>query len=146
VATASKVPTPERVVFRCSPIGVLVALVAAVCVTPVAVTVPGMLVLYLLPAGAIYLVLRIRTTVAADGLVIRRALRTTRVAWTDVTALRLGTRFRLGAVLTSGAELPLPAVRIRDLPLLALVSGGRLPDPETGRRPEPANGEALSEE
>jgi hypothetical protein len=143
--TTAEVPTPERLVFRCSPIGVLAALVAAVCVTPVAVTVPGMLVLYLLPVGAIYLVLRIRTTVAADGLVIRRALRTTRVAWSDVTALRLG-RSRLGAVLSSGAELPLPAVRVRDLPLLARVSGGRLPDPETGRRPEPPAGEALSEE
>jgi hypothetical protein len=133
-------------VFRCSPIGVLVALVAAVCMTPVAVTVPGMLVLYLLPVGATYLVLRTRTTVTSDALVIRSALRTTRVPWPEVTALRLGTRSRLSAVLSSGAELPLPAVRVRDLPLLALVSGGRLPDPETGRRPEPANREALSEE
>jgi hypothetical protein len=35
----------------------------------------------------------------------------------------------VSAVLTDGAELPLPAVTVRDLPQLAAVSGGRLPDP-----------------
>jgi hypothetical protein len=32
-------------------------------------------------------------------------------------------------VLTDGSELALPAVHVRDLPRLAAVSGGRLPDP-----------------
>jgi hypothetical protein len=35
----------------------------------------------------------------------------------------------VSAVLTDGAELPLPAVTVRDLSQLAAVSGGRLPDP-----------------
>jgi len=34
-------------------------------------------------------------------------------------------------VLSDGSELPLPAVHVRDLPRLAAVSGGRLPDPST---------------
>ncbi|MDN5747807.1 MAG: PH domain-containing protein [Pseudonocardia sp.] len=32
-------------------------------------------------------------------------------------------------MLSDGAELPLPAVGVRDLPQLAAASGGRLPDP-----------------
>ena len=35
-------------------------------------------------------------------------------------------------MLTDGTELALHAVRVRDLPVLAAASGGRLPDPEAG--------------
>jgi hypothetical protein len=51
------------------------------------------------------------------------------VPWDGVTALRLDDRSRVRAVLDGGEELALPAVRVRDLHVLALASGGRLPDP-----------------
>jgi hypothetical protein len=116
-------------VFRNSPLAVLAAIAFMVCFTPVALTVPGMTVLYLIPIGMVFWVLRVRTTVDADTIAARGTLRTQRVDWADVTALRLRTRSRISAVLTSGTELPLPAVHVRDLPVLAMMSGGRLPDP-----------------
>jgi hypothetical protein len=118
-------------VFRNSPLTVLFAIAFVVCATPVALTVPGMAVLYLIPIGLVAWVLRVRTTVDQDSIVARGALRTRRVAWADVTALHLRTRSRVSAVLSSGSELPLPAVHTRDLPLLAMACGGRLPDPST---------------
>jgi hypothetical protein len=116
-------------VFRNSPLAVLAAIAFMVCFTPVALTVPGMTVLYLIPIAMVFWVLRLRTTVDADTIAARGTLRTQRVDWADVTALRLRTRSRISAVLNSGAELPLPAVHVRDLPVLAMMSGGRLPDP-----------------
>jgi hypothetical protein len=116
-------------VFRNSPLAVLAAIAFMVCFTPVALTVPGMTVLYLIPIAMVFWVLRLRTTVDADTIAARGALRTQRVDWADVTALRLRTRSRISAVLNSGTELPLPAVHVRDLPVLAMMSGGRLPDP-----------------
>lgn len=117
------------IVFRISPLGVIAVITLAVCVMPVAVSVPGMVVLFLLPIGLLYWIMRTRTTVDADTVVVRGIVRSRRVAWTDITALRLRTRSRVSAVLANGAELPLPAVHVRDLPLLSSVSGGRLPDP-----------------
>jgi len=126
------------VVFRNSPLSLLAAVAFMVCFTPVALTVPGMEVLYLIPIGMVAWVLRVRTTVDADAIVARGALRTRRVAWGDVTALHLRTRSRVSAVLGNGSELPLPAVRVRDLPLLAMMSGGRLPDPSPdAEQPDP---------
>jgi hypothetical protein len=116
-------------VFRNSPLAVLAAIAFMVCFTPVALTVPGMTVLYLIPIAMVFWVLRLRTTVDADTIAARGTLRTQRVDWSDVTALRLRTRSRISAVLNSGTELPLPAVHVRDLPVLAMMSGGRLPDP-----------------
>ena len=60
---------------------------------------------------------------------MRRILGRRRVPWSEISSLRLGDRARVSAVLTDGAELPLPAVHVRDLPQLAAASGGRLPDP-----------------
>ena len=117
------------IVFRNSPLGVIAVITLAVCVMPVAVTVPGMLVLFLIPIGLFCWIVRTRTTVDADTVVVRGLLRSRRVAWADITAVRLRTRSRVSAVLVGGAELPLPAVHVRDLPLLSSVSGGRLPDP-----------------
>jgi hypothetical protein len=125
------------VVFRASPLTVLFAVALLVCATPVALTVPGMAVLYLLPIGLVVWVLRVRTTVDDTAIVARGALRTRRVAWADVTSLRLRTRSRISVVLSGGAEIPLPAVHTRDLPLLAKASGGRLPD--LSQQPEPSH-------
>ena len=123
------VPAPQRRVFRISPLGILAALALAICATPVAFGLPGLVYIYLVPLGIIVWVLRTRTVVDADAVTVRRVLRSRRVPWDRIASLRLGKKAKVSAVLTDGAELPLPAVRVRDLPQLAAVSGGRLPDP-----------------
>ena len=128
----------SSLVFRHSPLGAFAVVPLTICVTPAAFAAPGLLVLYLIPVGVIVWVLRTRTTADRDTISVRGALRTRRVAWGDVTAVRLRssrTRSGISAVLRGGSELTLPAVRVRDLSALAAVSGGRLPDPD------PADGE-----
>ena len=117
------------IVFRESPLVVLVALVLAVCVTPVAFAAPLLWLLYLVPIGVVAWTLRVRTTVDPEAVTVRRVVGGRRVTWHQISSLRLRNRGRVSAVLTDGAELPLPAVHVRNLPLLAAASGGRLPDP-----------------
>ena len=100
-----------------------------VCVTPVAFGVPGLQVLYLVPLGVAIWLVRARTVVDRDTVVAHRVLGSRRIAWSDLHGLRIDDRSRVWAVLHGGEEVGLPAVRARDLPLLATLSGGRLPDP-----------------
>lgn len=118
--------------FRVSPLVVLAALAFGVCATPVAFAAPFLWLVYLAPLAMIVRTVRVRTTADPDALTVRKIVGSRRVPWTQVSSLRLGDRARVSAVLTDGAELPLPAVHVRDLPQLAAVSGGRLPDP-TGK-------------
>ena len=122
-------PPPARTVFRVSPLVVLVALTFAVCATPVAWAGPYLWLIYLVPIGIILWTLRVRTTVNPSAVTVRRLVGRRSVPWTQISSLRLRDRARVSAVLSDGAELPLPAVHVRDLPQLAAASGGRLPDP-----------------
>jgi PH (Pleckstrin Homology) domain-containing protein len=101
----------------------------AVGATPLAFAAPGLQALYVVPAGLAVWLLRTRTVAGADTLVAHRLLRSRRVAWADVARLRVQERSWVRVVLCSGEEVTLPAVRARDLPLLAAVSGGRIDDP-----------------
>ena len=120
---------PPRAVFKPPSMQVLVALAIAFCATPFALGAPWLWLVYLVPLAMIWWTLRVRTVVDPDGLTVRRVLGGRRVPWGEISSLRLGDRARVSAMLTDGAELPLPAVKVRDLPQLAAVSGGRLPDP-----------------
>ena len=122
-------PGPERAVFKVSPLVVLAALAFALCATPVAFGAPGLWLVYLVPVAVIVRTLRTRTVADAAGLRVRRVIGGRRVAWDDVSGLRIDDHSRVHAVLEGGDELPLPAVRVRDLHVLALASGGRVPDP-----------------
>jgi hypothetical protein len=122
-------PPAPSIVFRASPLTVLAALALAVCATPFAFGAPLLWLIYLVPLAIIVWTVRVRTVVDAEAVTVRRVLRARRVPWSQISALRLGDRSRVSAVLTDGAELPLPAVHVRDLPQLAAASGGRLPDP-----------------
>jgi hypothetical protein len=134
VSTTGDEPTP-RAVFRISPLTNLAAIGIAVCATPFAASGPFLWLVYLVPIAMIVWTLRVRTVADPDALTIRRIVGGRRVPWPEISSLRLGRRSRLrgragvSAVLADGAELPLPAVGVRDLPQLAAVSGGRLPDP-----------------
>jgi hypothetical protein len=126
-------PRPSAV-FRPSRLQVLGALAIAFCATPFAVGAPLFWLVYLVPLAMIWWTVRVRTVADPDALTVRRVLGGRRVPWSEISSLRLDTGrrhtgSRVSAVLTDGAELPLPAVTVRDLPQLAAVSGGRLPDP-----------------
>lgn len=124
---------PRSLTFRITRITLLVIFVLAICMTPVAWAAPWTLSLYLIPLVLIVWVLRARTVVTADA-ISARMLRTRRVPWSEVRSFRLDQRRWLRAVLRDDAEagstreVLLPAVRVRDLPRLAAMSGGRLPD------------------
>lgn len=127
-------PPPPRVVFRISPLTILFVAFLAVCAIPFAFGAPWFWLVYLVPVGLVGWIVRIRTVADPHALTVRRVLDSRRVPWTQISSLRLlpSTRSRgtrVSAVLVDGTELPLPAVHIRDLPQLAVASGGRLPYP-----------------
>ncbi len=122
----SEQPPSTRAVFRPARLSILAALLLAVCATPVAFGAPFLWLIYLVPLAMIAWVLRVRTVVDAEALTVRRVIGTRRVPWPEISSLRLSDKARVRAVLTDGAELPLPSVHIRDLPQLAAASGGRL--------------------
>lgn len=120
---------PRRVVFRFPAASYVVIAFLALCVSFVAVASPYLLPLYLLPLGAVVWVMRTRTEVDAERLVVRTVLFRTVLPWSKVASLRLAERGWIRAVRTDGGEIALPTVRTRHLPALALISGGRLTDP-----------------
>ena len=134
-------------VFRVSQLGILAGITLAICATPVAISAWSLLPVYLIPIAVIAWVVRRRTVVDTDSVTTKGLVRTRRVSWSDITALRLRssrTRSRVSAVLTGGAELPLPAVTVADLPLLAAASGGRVPDPAQSAAARPTTPELAS--
>jgi len=123
---------PPPIVFRVTPLATLGTLVLAVCALPFATGAPWFWLVYLVPVAVVVWVLRRRTTVDGESVTVRGLLRSRRVPWSEISALRLGRKSRVRAVLTDGDELPLPAIHVRDLPALAAASGGRVPDPSPG--------------
>ena len=108
-----------------------------VCMTPVAFGAPGLQVLYLAPLSLGFWVVRNRTVVGPDAVVAHRVWGSQRMLWSELAGLRVDDQSRIWAVLHGGNEVGLPAVRARHLPVLAALSGGRLPATfsETGEQP-----------
>jgi hypothetical protein len=123
---------PARAVFRVSPLMILFALAVAVCATPVAFGAPYLWLVYLVPVAIVVWTLRTRTVVDGEGLRVRRIVGSRHVPWDGVRGLRVDDQKRVHAVLVEGGEQALPAVHVRDLPVLAAASGGRVPDPSVG--------------
>lgn len=98
-----------------------------VCMTPVAFGAPGLQVLYLVPLSVGFWVVRNRTVVGPDAVVAHRVWGSQRMTWSELAGLRVDDQSRIWAVLHGGNEVGLPAVRARHLPVLAALSGGRLP-------------------
>lgn len=120
---------PSRLTFRITPVAVLVILALAVCISPVAAAVPWLSLLYSVPLGLLVWVLRVRTVVDGDGVTAKNITGTRRVAWSELSSLRLDERRWVRAVKRNGETVLLPTVRVRDLPRLSAMSGGRLADP-----------------
>ncbi|MFB9907985.1 PH domain-containing protein [Allokutzneria oryzae] len=126
-------------VFQLPRVALLPIALLALCMTPVAFGAPGLQALYLIPLALVWTVLRKRTVAGSDGVVVRTALRSRRIEWSEVASLHLGRPDKVGLVLNGGEELTLPAVRLGDLPALAEASGGVVPDPSATaeRTPDP---------
>jgi hypothetical protein len=116
-------------VFRIPGVAVLGALLIAVAATPIVAVGHWLFLIYLIPLAAIVFILRTRTTADGEGLVVRTVFTSRTLPWSGLKGLRLTKRSGVRAVLTDDSEVPLPSVRTRHLPALALISGGRLDDP-----------------
>lgn len=119
----------RALVFKPSRLTIFAILVATVGSTPLMFSVPWFWLLLVVPIAAIAWILRIRTTVDPETITVRTVTGSRTVDWDAVRGLRIGTRSRVGAVLDDDSQLDLPAVHVRDLPALALASGGRITDP-----------------
>ncbi|HEX4221686.1 MAG TPA: PH domain-containing protein [Pseudonocardiaceae bacterium] len=126
---------PRRLVFRIPGVALVGVLFALASMSVLALAGPKLLLLtYLIPIGVGVWVMRTRTVVQADQIRVRRLLTARRIDWAELTGLRVRERKWVRAVLANGAEVTLPCVKPRHLPVLALLSGGRLADPT--ERPE----------
>ncbi|WP_307849445.1 PH domain-containing protein [Qaidamihabitans albus] len=136
----------RRAVFRVPGIALLAVIILLFCVTPAAFALPGLQALYLVPLGLTVWIIRTRTVATREGLTVRTMFRTRHLPWTALKGLALTERSKVRAVLADDSRIALPAVRTRHLPVLALVSEGRLPDPsgvlaEEGEQPGEGEGD-----
>ncbi|MCF6743898.1 PH domain-containing protein [Blastococcus sp. KM273128] len=115
--------------FRTTRSALLPVVILALCVLPTALVSPWGLFLLLVPAAVAAWVLRAGVDVGEQGITARSLLGSRTVPWSGLSGLRLGGRGEVWLVTTGGTEVRLPVLRVRDLPRLAAVSGGRLADP-----------------
>jgi hypothetical protein len=125
----STAPAVRAVVFRV-PLSALVGVAFLVmCESVVAFAVSWGWLLFLVPVGLVVWLLRTRTTVDAERVVARRVFRRDVLPWSTIASLRVADKSWVRAVRVEGGEVALPAVHARHLPVISIVSGGRVPDP-----------------
>ncbi|WP_019854923.1 PH domain-containing protein [Actinopolyspora mortivallis] len=135
-AEEDALPENPRMVFRFTRVAVLVILVVAVGISPAAMALPWLSVLYVIPLGLLYWIFRIRTVVDRSGVTARTLFRTRHLEWSEIRALSLDERRWVRAVTDTERGIVLPVVRVRDLPRLSVLSGGRIRDPLATTPPE----------
>jgi hypothetical protein len=138
---------PSRLVFKVPMVALVVLAFVVVCESTVALALPWFSLLYLIPlVGAVW-VLRTRTVIDSSGLLVRRMFTRRLLPWTEVASLRVREGKWLAAVLADGSEVTLPEVRTRHLPVLSLITGGRIADltePAQQATREPDSDEAAT--
>ena len=102
----------------------------AIAVVPLAAATPWLLVLLAVPVLLALWVLRVGVDVGDDGVTVRTLAGARTVGWPELAGIRVGDDAGLWLVTTGGTQVRLPVLRTRDLPRLASISGGRIPDPE----------------
>jgi Bacterial PH domain len=117
------------VVLRISPMAHLASGFGALGMLAVVLAVPWTAPLLVIPVIASTMIVRLRTVADVRTVTARTLLSSRTVDWADIKGLRFVKRSWARAELTSGEELRLPAVTFAMLPLLAEVSGGRVPNP-----------------
>lgn len=121
---------PRRLVFRIPSVALVGVLFGIASWSVVALAGPAwLLASYLIPIGVGVWVLRTRTVVETEEIRVRRMLTVRRIGWSQLAGLRVREHKWVRAVLADGDEVALPCVKPRHLPVLALLSGGRLTDP-----------------
>jgi Bacterial PH domain len=130
VAAESSSTAPVPVVIRISPMAhFAVGFVTLGLLVPV-LTWPSLCApLLVIPVILSALIVRLRTVADAQTVTTRTLLGSRTVAWSDIAGLRFVKSSWARAQLRNGDELRLPAVTFSTLPLLAEVSGGRVPNP-----------------
>ncbi|HEY4454710.1 MAG TPA: PH domain-containing protein [Pseudonocardiaceae bacterium] len=121
---------PRRLVFRIPGVALVGVLFGLASMSVLALAGPKLLLLtYLIPILIGVWVVRTRTVVDTDVIRVRRLFTARRINWSDLAGLRVQDRKWVRAVLADGDQVTLPCVKLRHLPVLSLLSGGRLPDP-----------------
>jgi hypothetical protein len=134
---------PRRLVFRIPGVALVGVLFGLASMSVLALAGPKLLLLtYLIPILIGVWVVRTRTVVDTDVIRVRRLFTARRIGWSELAGLRVQDRKWVRAVLADGNQVTLPCVKLRHLPVLSLLSGGRLPDPteppEAGPLPDEA--------
>ncbi len=120
----------RKAVFKIPNTALLAIAFLVVCVTPVAFgDVPYLQWLYLFPIALAVFVIRTRTTATAEGLEVRTMFGRKDLPWTSLKGLAITDKAKVQAVLKDETKVALPAVRTRHLPVISLVSAGRMADP-----------------
>ncbi len=99
------------------------------CLLPVALHTPWALLLLLVPLLIALWVLRVGVSIGDDGIAVHSLVGARSVPWREVAGIRVGEERALWLVTTRGTEIRLPVLRVRDLPRLAALSGGRIDVP-----------------
>jgi hypothetical protein len=137
------VTSPGVLRLRTNRTALLAVLFLVFGVTPLAFVRSWLLVLYLAPALAVLWIYRVGTDIDSDGVTVRALFGVRRVGWDEVRGLSMNGARKVRLVLSDGQLLRMPLVRARDLPAIAVVSGGRVPDvtaPEGDKREQPSRG------
>ncbi|MGY1692589.1 PH domain-containing protein [Geodermatophilus sp. SYSU D00697] len=100
-----------------------------ICAVPLAFAASWTPVFLLVPVLVALWVLRVGVDVGDDGITVRSLAGRRRVPWAELAGIRVAERGDLWLVTTGGTQVRLPVLRARDLPRLAALSGGRIPDP-----------------
>ncbi|GAA1241022.1 PH domain-containing protein [Prauserella halophila] len=119
----------RRAVFRVPSVSLLTIPILLFCITPIAFSVPGLQLLYLIPVAVVVWVLRVRTIATSEGLTARALTTTRSIPWDDLSGLSVTEKAAIRAALTDGTTVALPYVRLHHVPVLSLLSDGRIPDP-----------------
>ncbi len=99
------------------------------CLLPVVLLTPWALLLLLVPLLIAAWVLRVGVSIGDDGIAVHSLVGARSVPWREVAGIRVGEGRALWLVTTRGTEIRLPVLRVRDLPRLAALSGGRIDVP-----------------
>lgn len=143
-----------RVVFRVPRMALIAVGMLALGVSAPALAWPTAFAwLWVLPPIALLWVLRVRTVVSPEGIAIRTLLSSRSIEWSRVRGIRFPRRSydrgafsrRWGrAVLDDDTEVRLPVVTVDRLPLLAIASGGRVPNPAAAAPVQPDGDEPVT--
>jgi hypothetical protein len=122
-------PPAPKAVFRVPGIAMLAVALLLICIVPAAFAAPGLQLLLLIPLALAFWIVRMRTTATGEGLTVRTLFAKRELAWSQLKGLALSERGTVRAVTTGDEQIALPSVRTRHLPVLSLVSDGRVGDP-----------------